>query len=59
MVMVEKDICCSGTLEPDGPIVAANILVTLVRRISESGGDVARRLRGFGLILLETVGSAV
>ena len=50
MVMVENDICCSGTRDPEGPIVAANMRVILARRRSDSGGEVARRFNGFGLI---------
>ena len=59
IVMVEKDICCSGTREPDGPMVAANIRVILARRRSDSGGDVARRFIGFGLIRREPTGGVV
>ena len=50
IVIVENDICCSGTRDPEGPMVAANIRVILARRRSDSGGEVARRFNGFGLI---------
>jgi hypothetical protein len=56
MVIVEKDICCSGTRDPEGPMVAANIRVILARRRSERGGDVARRFIGFGLIRRDPTG---
>jgi hypothetical protein len=59
IVIVEKDICCSGTRDPEGPIVAANIRVILARRRSDSGGDVARRFMGFGLMRREPTGGVV